>query len=327
MANKRPQNLLDSIDPNDSSDDASDADYALPEETTGARASKRRKAEVHVSFDNPERAELTEKDRKIEEEKQKVERRRKADEEWAALMRVEEEAKRERMGTSSSSASMVDDKQEKGETVRMVEVRRPRNFAGEIIYETVRLPADHPDVKKYTSSPPPSSKLQDQPGTKTEPNPDILSKTSSTSPPSSTIPSPQAAPIDPATTTTTTTTTPSSTTTRTDTSSRTTPTPTSDPNSKPLPRNPPPRRRKPRQSLESMNAELVRQASVARKMTTFEKSQLDWNSLTTSTPTLSTELEANRRTGGYLERQDFLGRVGERKEMRGQGGDDKRRRV
>ena len=113
-----------------------------------------------------------------------------------------------------------------------------------------------------------------------------------------------------------------------------------------------------------MNAELVRQATAARKMTTFEKvrlglgcfafcvrshriscaradhdrvyfvlpdhstqSQLDWNSLTTSTPTLSTELEANRRTGGYLERQDFLGRVGERKEMRGQGGDDKRRRV
>jgi hypothetical protein len=113
-----------------------------------------------------------------------------------------------------------------------------------------------------------------------------------------------------------------------------------------------------------MNAELVRQASAARKMTTFEKvrlrfnlpvvcvctgslareliivnlvyfvlpdhstqSQLDWNSLTTSTPTLSTELEANRRTGGYLERQDFLGRVGERKEMRGQGGEDKRRRV
>jgi hypothetical protein len=112
-----------------------------------------------------------------------------------------------------------------------------------------------------------------------------------------------------------------------------------------------------------MNAELVRQASAARKMTTFEKvrrgdpfaycvrsrwtscekadhdrvhfvlpdhstqSQLDWTSLTTSTPMLSTELEANRRAGGYLERQDFLGRVGERKEMRGQGGDEKRRRV
>jgi hypothetical protein len=133
MANKRPQNLLDSIDPNDSSDDENDGDYTLPEETTGARASKRRKAEVHVSLDNPEQTELSEKDRKIEEEKQRMEKRRKADEEWAALMRVEEEAKRERMGTSSSSASMVDDKQEKGETVRMVEVRRPRNFAGEII--------------------------------------------------------------------------------------------------------------------------------------------------------------------------------------------------
>lgn len=132
MANKRPQNLLDSIDPNESSDDENDGDYALPEATTGARASKRRKAEVQVSLDNTERSELSEKDRKIEEENQRLEKRRKADEEWAALMRVEEDAKRERMGTSSSSASVVDDKQ-KEETVRMVEVRRPRNFAGEII--------------------------------------------------------------------------------------------------------------------------------------------------------------------------------------------------
>jgi hypothetical protein len=132
MANKRPQNLLDSIDPNDSSDDENDGDYTLPQATTDARASQRRKAEVEVLLDNPERTELSEKDRKIEEENQRLEKRRKADEEWAALMRVEEEAKRERMGTSSSSASMVDDKQNE-ETVRMVEVRRPRNFAGEII--------------------------------------------------------------------------------------------------------------------------------------------------------------------------------------------------
>jgi hypothetical protein len=132
MANKRPQNLLDSIDPNESSDDENDDDYTLPEETTDARASKRRKAEVEVLLDNPERTELSEKDRKIEEENQRLEKRRKADEEWAALMRMEEEAKRERMGTSYSSASMVDDKQNE-ETVRMVELRRPRNFAGEII--------------------------------------------------------------------------------------------------------------------------------------------------------------------------------------------------
>jgi hypothetical protein len=132
MANKRPQNLLDSIDPNDSSDDENDGDYTLPQATTDARASQRRKAEVEVLLDNPERTELSEKDRKIEEENQRLEKRRKADEEWAALMRMEEEAKRERMGTSSSSASMVDDKQNE-ETVRMVEVRRPRNFAGEII--------------------------------------------------------------------------------------------------------------------------------------------------------------------------------------------------
>jgi hypothetical protein len=132
MANKRPQNLLDSIDPNESSDDENDGDYTLPEATTGARASKRRKAEVQDSLDNPERTELSQKDRKIEEENQRLEKRRKADEEWAALMCMEEDAKRERMGTSYSSASMVDDKQNE-ETVRMVEVRRPRNFAGEII--------------------------------------------------------------------------------------------------------------------------------------------------------------------------------------------------
>lgn len=56
----------------------------------------------------------------------------------------------------------------------------------------------------------------------------------------------------------------------------------------------------------------------AKKLTTLDKSLMDWRSHVTSQDQsgsgLKDELEANRRGGGYLEKVEFLQRVGERKE-------------
>jgi hypothetical protein len=47
----------------------------------------------------------------------------------------------------------------------------------------------------------------------------------------------------------------------------------------------------------------------------LEKSALDWKAHldTSGEPELASELEANRRGGGYLEKVEFLQRVGDRK--------------
>lgn len=54
-----------------------------------------------------------------------------------------------------------------------------------------------------------------------------------------------------------------------------------------------------------------------KKITTLEKSTMDWKahvqSETVAGVRLEDELEANRRAGGYLDRVDFLERVGARK--------------
>ncbi|ORX36424.1 bucentaur or craniofacial development-domain-containing protein [Kockovaella imperatae] len=71
-----------------------------------------------------------------------------------------------------------------------------------------------------------------------------------------------------------------------------------------------PLKRKPRQSLEQMSAALDK----GKKMTTLEKSQHDWKNHTAANSSVQAELEAHRRTGGYLDKQDFLDRVGDRKE-------------
>lgn len=54
----------------------------------------------------------------------------------------------------------------------------------------------------------------------------------------------------------------------------------------------------------------------ATKLTTLDKSAMDWKSHVTGAqdPALKDELDANRRGGGYLEKVDFLQRVGERKD-------------
>ncbi|KAG9124614.1 hypothetical protein FRC07_010943 [Ceratobasidium sp. 392] len=69
---------------------------------------------------------------------------------------------------------------------------------------------------------------------------------------------------------------------------------------------------KPRKSLSSLAA-----ATKPKKLTTLEKSKLDWQAhLATATPDERDELERNRQAGGagYLEKVDFLTRVGERRE-------------
>jgi hypothetical protein len=96
----------------------------------------------------------------------------------------------------------------------------------------------------------------------------------------------------------------------------------------------PGQRRKPKQQL----AELPSAADSRRagkKLTTLEKSALDWrahvrdndNDASRELPRLASKLEANRRGCGYLEKVEFLQRVGDRKnQMLETNRDHKRRR-
>ena len=122
MANQNSKSLLDAIYANASSDYEDDQDFSLPE----ARPSKRQKGTARA--DNSQVAADQQKSAE-EVEREKAERLRKADAEWQALLKIEEDAKKERMASSSSlsmgKTQMADEE--------MVEIRRPRNFAGEII--------------------------------------------------------------------------------------------------------------------------------------------------------------------------------------------------
>ena len=66
-----------------------------------------------------------------------------------------------------------------------------------------------------------------------------------------------------------------------------------------------------------------------KKLTTLEKSKLDWQSHLASTEAIGVkdELEANRKEGvGYLEKMDFLGRVQDRvEEGRTEAGNKRKR--
>ncbi|KAK1920825.1 bucentaur or craniofacial development-domain-containing protein [Papiliotrema laurentii] len=171
---------------------------------------------------------------------------------------------------------------EKAAPVETVEIKRPRQFAGETIYETVLLSRDHPDAVAHFAR---EAALK---GAESEssPAPSGSGLTASTISPKSTIlPSGSTAPQ----------------------TSQAGSLASSSP--KTIIKSRPPVRRKPRQSLEAMSAALDK----GKKMTTLEKSQMDWKSHTSADPSIQAELEANRRGGGYLEKQQFLDRVGERR--------------
>lgn len=70
-------------------------------------------------------------------------------------------------------------------------------------------------------------------------------------------------------------------------------------------------RKRPRQSLEAMAAAIDK----GKKMTTLEKSQMDWDSHMATETKLADEVAQHRKTGGFLEKQAFLERVGERRAM------------
>ncbi|KAH6900853.1 bucentaur or craniofacial development-domain-containing protein [Coprinopsis sp. MPI-PUGE-AT-0042] len=89
------------------------------------------------------------------------------------------------------------------------------------------------------------------------------------------------------------------------------PEPTEHPGPKPQPVKRKPGPRKPKTALAPLPG-----ASKAKKITTLEKSAMDWKAhLDSEKQTgVQDELEANRRGGGYLEKVEFLQRVEERKE-------------
>jgi len=81
-----------------------------------------------------------------------------------------------------------------------------------------------------------------------------------------------------------------------------------------------PPRRTNKKSLASLAA-----ATKPRKITTLEKSKIDWQAhVQDAPPDLKDELEQNKRSGGYLDKIDFLQRVEDRKEEVREAG--KRRR-
>lgn len=68
--------------------------------------------------------------------------------------------------------------------------------------------------------------------------------------------------------------------------------------------------RKPRNALPS-----IPKASQAKKITTLEKSVMDWRvHVASQSSDVKDELDTNRRGGGYLEKVDFLKRVEDRRE-------------
>jgi hypothetical protein len=86
-----------------------------------------------------------------------------------------------------------------------------------------------------------------------------------------------------------------------------------------------PGRRKPRLQLAELPSADSRKG---KKLTTLEKSALDWKAHVTASgePELAAELEANRRGGGYLEKVEFLQRVADRKNQTLEASKDQKRR-
>lgn len=78
----------------------------------------------------------------------------------------------------------------------------------------------------------------------------------------------------------------------------------------------PPKRPGPRKPKVTLAALPASSSTKAKKLSTLDKSAMDWRSHIQATEAsgLKDELEANRRSGGYLEKVEFLKRVDERKD-------------
>jgi hypothetical protein len=113
--------LLDLIDKNASSDDSEDEDFA-PD--AGPSKPSKRKTLGQNNDENTGES-LPKKIKTGLSEEEVAEKKRKAQEEWQKLMQVEEETRKIReQGVSVQTSA---------EEADMVEIRRPRNYAGEVI--------------------------------------------------------------------------------------------------------------------------------------------------------------------------------------------------
>lgn len=80
--------------------------------------------------------------------------------------------------------------------------------------------------------------------------------------------------------------------------------------------------RRPKKSLDDMFA-----TAKAKKLSTLDKSAMDWKEHVESSRDIKEDLEANRRAGGYLDRVEFLQRVEQRKEAEREQIGSKRRKA
>ncbi|WWC68963.1 uncharacterized protein I206_102899 [Kwoniella pini CBS 10737] len=176
------------------------------------------------------------------------------------------------------------------EIIEMIEIKRARRFAGETIYEIVKIRKDDPEAINYLTKQQKEIDIKENDGSQNgEINEmDLINK------------------IDPAISITSNN---QSSSIIDNNESIKSPKPSLE-NINPRSKVGQPIRKKPRQSLEAMSAALDK----GKKMTTLEKSQLDWKSHTKSIKGLNDELNLNRKNGtGYLDKKDFLNRVDERR--------------
>ncbi|KAK6906925.1 hypothetical protein I203_100914 [Kwoniella mangroviensis CBS 8507] len=269
-----------------SSDSENDCDYVPTSPKRKNKSQKGSKRIKRAKLDGEESDSATSSSSSDDEDEiENDEVHEKIDEIEERKRKAREEFERMKAELSTSANDMKEKKSEKEE---LVEVKRARRFAGETIYEIVKLKKDDPETIAYLSK-----RDQDQ-----DPNQTTSGSkegTTNTSENQSDIPKddhPSSIPTQGQ-------------------QQQKSPITTSAPAPKPAPRpKGPPIRRKPRQSLEAMSAALDK----GKKMTTLEKSRMDWKSHTTSTTGLSDELALNRKNGGgYLDKKDFLDRVGERR--------------
>ncbi|KIJ29269.1 hypothetical protein M422DRAFT_188739 [Sphaerobolus stellatus SS14] len=172
----------------------------------------------------------------------------------------------------------------------MVKIVKKYRFAGEDVTKVEEVAEDSPDAKSWPLwDPVTQSAIPNPATTQTALSPSTLSFSSTLSSSSTLPPSTNAPGSDP--------------------TSASTPTPNL------------PRPRKTRKSLDSMFA-----SAKVKKLTTLDKSAMDWKQHVDSSKDIKDDLEANRRGGGYLEKVEFLRRVDERVEEVRESVGTKRRR-